>query len=92
MGRSRDQVRTGRPPYITEYYRLHWRRNGRRHLRAAVDANDNAWFTTYGSKAIAVFDKNGKPLTPPEGITFDGKLGLMQGVIVTPSGDVGFGY
>ncbi len=55
---------------------------------AAVDANDNAWFTTYGSKAIAVFDKNGKPLTPPDGITFDGKLGLMQGVIVTPSGDV----
>ena len=55
---------------------------------AAVDANDNAWFTTYGSKAIAVFDKNGKPLTPPEGITFDGKLGLMQGIIVTPSGDV----
>jgi hypothetical protein len=55
---------------------------------AAVDANDNAWFTTYGSKAIVVFDQNGKPLTPPEGITFDGKLGLMQGVIVTPSGDV----
>jgi hypothetical protein len=55
---------------------------------AAVDANDNAWFTTYGSKAIAVFDKNGKPLTPPEGITFNGQLGLMQGVIVTPSGDV----
>jgi sugar lactone lactonase YvrE len=55
---------------------------------AAVDAKDDAWFTTYGSKAIAVFDKNGKPLTPPEGITFDGKLGLMQGVIVTPSGDV----
>ena len=24
----------------------------------------------------------------PEGITFDGKLGLMQGVIVTPSEDV----
>jgi hypothetical protein len=55
---------------------------------AAVDANDNAWFTTYGSKAIAVFDKNGKPLTPPEGITFNGQLGLMQGVIVTPNGDV----
>ena len=43
---------------------------------AAVDANDNAWFTTYGSKAIVVFDKNGKPLTPPKGITFDGKLGV----------------
>ena len=55
---------------------------------AAVDAHDNAWFTTYGGHSIAVFDKNGKPLTPPEGITFDGRLGLMQGIIVTPSGDV----
>ena len=55
---------------------------------AAVDAKDNAWLTSYGGKSITVFDKNGKPLTPPEGITFDGKLGLMQGVIVTPSGDV----
>jgi hypothetical protein len=45
---------------------------------AAVDANDNAWLSSYGGKSIAVFDKNGKPLTPPEGITFDGKLGLMQ--------------
>jgi hypothetical protein len=55
---------------------------------AAVDAKDNAWLTSYGGKSITVFDKNGKPLTPPDGITFDGKLGLMQGVIVTPSGDV----
>jgi hypothetical protein len=55
---------------------------------AAVDVNDNAWFGTYGGKSIAVFDKNGKPLTSPEGITFDGKLGLMQGIIATPSGDV----
>lgn len=55
---------------------------------AAVDANDNAWLTSYGGKSIAVFDKNGKPLTPPEGITFNGKLGLMQGIIVTPSSDV----
>jgi len=55
---------------------------------AAVDAKDNAWFTTYGSKAIVVFDKNGKPLSPPEGITFGGRLGLMQGVIATPNGDV----
>src|SRR6516225_5009107 len=54
----------------------------------AVDANDNAWFSSYGSKSIAVFDKNGKPLSPPEGITFNGQLGLMQGIIVTPSGDV----
>ena len=55
---------------------------------AAVDAKDNAWLTSYGSKSISVFDKNGKPLTPPEGINFGGRLGLMQGVIVTPSGDV----
>ena len=55
---------------------------------AAVDSHDNAWLTSYGGKSIAVFDKNGKPLTPPEGITFGGKLGLMQGVIVTPGGDV----
>src|SRR5271154_5305553 len=55
---------------------------------AAIDGNDNAWLTNYGTKSITVFDKNGKPLTPPKGINFDGKLGLMQGVIVTPSGDV----
>jgi hypothetical protein len=55
---------------------------------AAVDAEDNAWLTSYGGKSITLFDKDGKPLTPPEGITFDGKLGLMQGIIVTPSGDV----
>jgi hypothetical protein len=55
---------------------------------AAVDSHDNAWFTTYGSKTITVFDKQGRPLTPPEGINFGGRLGLMQGVIVTPSGDV----
>ncbi len=54
----------------------------------AVDANDNAWLSNYGGKSIAVFDKNGKPLTPPEGITFNGKLGLMQGIIAAPNGDV----
>jgi hypothetical protein len=54
----------------------------------AIDAKDNAWLSSYGGKSIAVFDRSGKPLTPPEGITFDGRLGLMQGIIVTPSGDV----
>ena len=54
---------------------------------AAVDAKDNAWLTSYGGKTITVFDKNGKPLTPPEGINFGGRLGLMQGVIITPGGD-----
>jgi hypothetical protein len=28
---------------------------------AAVDSHDNAWLTTYGSKTITVFDKNGRP-------------------------------
>jgi hypothetical protein len=55
---------------------------------AAVDAHDNAWLASYGGQSIAIFDKNGKPLTPPEGITFNGRLGLMQGIIVTPGGDV----
>ena len=55
---------------------------------AAVDAKDNAWLSSYGSKSISVFDKNGKPLTPPEGINFSGRLGLMQGIIATPNGDV----
>ena len=54
----------------------------------AVDANDNVWLTSYGGKSISKFDKNGKSLAGPDGITFNGQLGLMQGVIVTPSSDV----
>ncbi len=54
----------------------------------AIDAQDNVWGTTYGSKAIVKFDKTGKPLSPPEGYTFGDKLGLMQQIIVTPNGDV----
>jgi hypothetical protein len=54
----------------------------------AIDAQDNVWGTCYGSKAIVKFDKTGKPLSPPEGWTFGGKLGLMQQIIVAPNGDV----
>ena len=55
----------------------------------AIDANDNVWADSYqGGMSISVFDKDGKPLTPPEGITFNSQLGLMQGIIVTPSSDV----
>lgn len=53
-----------------------------------IDAQDNCWATTYGSKAIVKFDKSGKPLSPPEGYTFGGRLGMMQGIIATPSGDI----
>ncbi len=55
---------------------------------AAVDLKGNVWLSSYGSKSITVFDKDGKPLTPPDGINFGGRLGLMQGVITAPNGDV----
>jgi hypothetical protein len=55
---------------------------------AAIDLKGNAWLSSYGSKSIAVFDTNGKPLTPPEGINFGGRLGLMQGIITAPDGDM----
>ena len=54
----------------------------------AIDADDNVWATTYGSRSVVKFDNSGKPLSPPEGYNFNGRLGLMQGIIVTPSGDV----
>ena len=45
--------------------------------------------TTAASRSPSSSRRSGKPLTPPEGITFGGmRLGLMQGVTVTPSGDV----
>jgi hypothetical protein len=54
----------------------------------AIDADDNVWVTTYGSQTIAKFNNQGKPLSPPEGYNFNGQLGLMQGIIVTPNGDL----
>ena len=55
---------------------------------AAIDLKGNVWLSSYGSKSITVFDKDGKPLTPPEGINFGGQLGLMQGIITALNGDV----
>ncbi|MGA7872932.1 MAG: hypothetical protein WCA22_18740 [Candidatus Binatus sp.] len=54
----------------------------------AIDANDRIWIDSTSGKTISLFDHNGKPLSPPEGYNFGGKLGYMQGIIVTPSGDV----
>jgi hypothetical protein len=54
----------------------------------AIDARDNVWATTYGTRTIVKFDKTGKPLSPPDGYNFGGQLGQMQGIIVTPNGDV----
>jgi len=55
---------------------------------AAFDAKCNLWLSSYGSKSSATLDKNGKFLTPPQGIHFGGRRGLMQGIIATPSEDV----
>lgn len=54
----------------------------------AIDAKDNCWVTSTTSNTISVFDKTGKPLTPPEGLNFGGKLGKMQGIIAAPNGDI----
>ena len=55
----------------------------------AIDAHDNPWVTSFaGNNTISFFDNSGKPLSPPEGYNFGGKLSKMQGIIVTPSGDV----
>jgi hypothetical protein len=53
-----------------------------------MDANDNVWVTSTAGKTISEFDKTGKPLSPPEGYNFGGQLGLMQGIIATPGGDI----
>jgi streptogramin lyase len=54
----------------------------------AIDANDRVWATSTSGQTISLFDKNGKPLSPPEGYNFGGKISTMQGIIVTPNGDV----
>ena len=55
----------------------------------AIDAHDNPWATSFaGNTTISVFDKSGKPLSPPQGYNFDGKINKMQGIIAAPSGDI----
>ncbi len=55
----------------------------------AIDAHDQPWVTSFaGANTISLFDASGKPLSPPEGYNFDGKLSKLQGIIVTPDGDV----
>jgi len=55
----------------------------------AISADDKVWATSLAGKNISVFDrKTGVPLSPESGYDFDGQLGQMQGIIVTPSGDV----
>ena len=54
----------------------------------AVDAQDNAWVTSFTGQNISKFDKSGKPLSPPEGWNFNRQISQMQGIIATPSGDI----
>jgi len=55
----------------------------------AISADDKVWATSLAGKNISVFDrKTGRPLSPDSGYNFDGKLGSMQGIIVTPGGDI----
>jgi hypothetical protein len=53
-----------------------------------IDASDRVWLTSTAGKSISEFDKTGKPLSPPEGYNFGGQLGIMQGIIATPNGDI----
>ena len=55
----------------------------------AIDAHDNPWVTSFGGNTtISNFDNSGRPLSPPEGYNFGGKISKMQGIIATPSGDI----
>jgi streptogramin lyase len=55
----------------------------------AIAADDKVWITSLGGKTISVFDrKTGRALSPPAGYNFEGQLGPMQGIIVTPTGDI----
>ena len=53
-----------------------------------LDANDNAWATSFTGQNITKFDKNGKALSPPGGWNFNRQISQMQGIIATPSGDI----
>ncbi|MGB0132361.1 hypothetical protein [Dokdonella sp.] len=55
----------------------------------AVSADDKIWVTSIIGSTISQFDgKTGEPLSPESGYNLGGKLGQMQGIMVTPKGDV----
>src|SRR5262249_15906191 len=53
-----------------------------------IDAHDNVWVDSFTGQNITEFDNTGKPITPPEGWNFGGKVSQMQGIIATPNGDI----
>ncbi len=55
----------------------------------AISPDDKVWATNLIGRTISVLDREtGQPLSPETGYDFDGKLGQMQGIILTPDGDV----
>jgi streptogramin lyase len=55
----------------------------------AISADGKVWVTSLGGKTISVLDLDtGRPLSPETGYNFGGQLGSMQGIIVTPNGDI----
>ncbi len=55
----------------------------------AIDPSGKVWTSSFaGNNTISVFDSSGKPLSPPEGYNFGGKLSKLQGIIATLSGDI----
>jgi streptogramin lyase len=54
-----------------------------------LDPAGRIWTTSFaGTRTISTFDSNGKPLSPPEGYPFGGRIGQLQGIIATPNGDI----
>ncbi len=54
-----------------------------------LDAGGRVWTTSFaGTHTISTFDGSGKPLSPPEGYDFGGKVGQLQGIIATSGGDI----
>lgn len=55
----------------------------------AISPDDKVWATNLIGRTISVLDrKTGEPLSPEAGYDLDGRLAEMQGIIVTPGGDV----
>jgi streptogramin lyase len=53
-----------------------------------LDPHENVWVTSWTGRTVSEFDKTGKLLSPAHGWNFHGKLGTMQGIIATQSGDI----
>ena len=55
----------------------------------AIDHQGNIWVGSVHGKCLSKFDgRTGKPLSPPDGYTLGGRLGKIQGIMVTHRNDV----